>query len=139
MGAQRTISDTELATRLRLAIMRLSRRLRQQTQAPITPSQISPFSAIEGAGPVTLGDLAALERVQPPTMTRIVAALEEQGLVVRQVDAADRRIARISIAPQGKRLLDRSRSRKTAYLAQRLRGMTADEIATIERAAELLE
>lgn len=133
------ISETELASRLRLSIMRLARRLRQQTQDPVTPSQISALAVIEHAGPLTLGELASLERVQPPTMTRIVAALEEQGLVVRQVDANDRRVARLTIAGAGKRLLERSRGRKNVYLAKRIRSFTPEEIETIERAAGLLE
>jgi DNA-binding MarR family transcriptional regulator len=119
--------------------MRLARRLRQQTQDPVTPSQISALSVIEHAGPLTIGELASLERVQPPTMTRIVAALEEQGLVVREVDARDRRFARLSISAVGKRLLERSRGRKNAYLARRMRGFTAEDLDTLERAAELLE
>jgi DNA-binding MarR family transcriptional regulator len=128
-----------LASRLRFAVMRLSRRLRQQTPDAITPSQISALSVVEGSGPLTLGELAALERVQPPTITRTVAALEEQGLVVREVDATDRRVARVSIAPNGKRLLERSRGRKNAYLAQRLRLLSQEDVAAIHRAAELLE
>jgi DNA-binding MarR family transcriptional regulator len=134
-----TGTEAELASRLRLAVMRLARRLRQQTQDPVTPSQISALSVIEGAGPITLGELASVERVQPPTMTRIVAALEEGGLVVRTVDVSDRRIARLEISSAGKRLLDRSRRRKNVYLAQQLRGFTPDEIETIERAAALLQ
>lgn len=139
MTTTRAPADTELASRLRLAVMRLARRLRQQTQDPVTPSQISALAVVEHRGPITLGELASLERVQPPTMTRIVAALEEEGLVVREVDAADRRIARVSLTPEGKRLLERSRSRKTAYLAARLRGFSPEERALVERALPLIE
>ena len=139
MTPTRAPIDTELASRLRLAVMRLARRLRQQTQDPVTPSQISALSVLERHGPITLGELAAFERVQPPTMTRIIAALEEDGLVVREVDAADRRVARVSVSGAGRRLLDRSRSRKTAYLAARMRNLTEDERAVVERALPLLE
>lgn len=140
METTRTVTpETEQASRLRLALMRLARRLRQQTQDPITPSQISALACIEHHGPLTLGELAAHERVQPPSMTRIISLLEEESLVVREVDAADRRIARVSITAGGRRLLDRSRSRKNAYLAARLRGFTRAEREMIERALPLLE
>jgi DNA-binding MarR family transcriptional regulator len=132
-------TDTQLASRLRLAVMRLARVLRQKAQDPITPSQLSALVSVERDGPVTLGELAGLESVQPPTMTRIVAALEEQGLVVREADAADRRISRLHITPIGRKLLEKNRSRKTAYLASRMRGLSVDERGVLERATALLE
>jgi len=132
-------AETELAPRLRLAVMRLARRLRQHGQEQVTASQLSALVTIERDGPVTLGDLAATERVQPPTMTRIVSALEDQTLVVREADATDRRISRVRINAPGRRLLERSRSRKTAFLASRLRGLSAEERDVLERAAGLLE
>src|ERR1044071_914471 len=98
-----------LASRLRLAVMRLSRRLRQQTPDAITASQISALSVIDSSGPLTLGELAAHEQVQPPTITRTVAALEEQGLVLREVDASERRVSRVTIAPNGRKMLARRR------------------------------
>ena len=99
-------TDTQLASRLRLAVMRLARVLRQKAQDPITPSQLSALVSVERDGPVTLGELAALESVQPPTMTRIVAALEEQGLVAREADPADRRVSRLDITAAGRKLLE---------------------------------
>ncbi len=132
-------TDTQLASRLRLAVMRLARVLRQKAQDPVTPSQLSALVSIEREGPVTLGELAALESVQPPTMTRIVAALEEDELVQREADQADRRISRVRITGQGRRLLEKNRSRKTAYLASRMRGLNAEELDVLARAAGLLE
>jgi DNA-binding MarR family transcriptional regulator len=132
-------TDTQLASRLRFAVMRLARVLRQKAQDQVTPSQLSALVSIEREGPVTLGELAALESVQPPTMTRIVAALEEQGLVQREADPADRRISRVRMTSQGRRLLERNRSRKTAYLASRMRGLNAEELDVLARAAGLLE
>ena len=132
-------TDTQLASRLRLAVMRLARILRQKAGEGITPSQLSALVSVEREGPVTLGELAALESVQPPTMTRIVAALEEQGLVTREADPSDRRVSRLHIAGTGRRLLERNRSRKTAYLASRMRGLSAEEREVLERAAALLE
>src|SRR5438309_11243872 len=128
-------TDTQLASRLRLAVMRLARVLRQKAQDPITPSQLSALVSIERDGPVTLGELAALESVQPPTMTRIVVAVEEQELVRREVDPGDRRISRVHITAAGRRLLEKNRSRKTAYLASRMRGLNAEELDVLERAA----
>jgi len=132
-------TDSQLASRLRLAVMRLARVLRQKAQDPITPSQLSALVSVERDGPVTLGELAALESVQPPTMTRIVAALEEQDLVVREADQADRRVSRLHITAAARRLLEKNRSRKTAYLASRMRGMSAEDLEVLERAAALLE
>lgn len=134
-----TACQTELASRLRLAVMRLARRLRQQGGEQATPSQTSALHSVERSGSLTIGDLAAAERVQPPTMTRIVAALEEGGLVVREEDPDDRRLVRVRITAEGRRLLERSRSRKTAYLAQRLRGLSEEDRSTLARAAEILE
>ena len=132
-------TDTQLASRLRLAVMRLARILRQKAQDQITPSQLSALVSVERDGPVTLGELAGLESVQPPTMTRIVVALEEQGLVLREADPADRRIARVHVTTAGRKLLERNRSRKTAYLASRMRGLSAEELEVLECAAGLLE
>lgn len=137
--ARTATTATEVAPRLRLVVMRLARRLRQQVEGPITPSQISALHSIEHLEPVTLGELAAAERVQPPTMTRIVAALEENAFVIREVDAADRRIARLRLTPQGRRSIERSRTRRTAYLAARLRRLDDDELLALERALPLLE
>ena len=132
-------SDTQLASRLRLAVMRLARVLRQKAQEGITPSQLSALVSVEREGPVTLGELAALEGVQPPTMTRIVAALEEADLVEREVDPADRRISRLHITPGARKLLEKNRSRKTAYLASRMRDISDEERDVLARAAALLE
>src|SRR6266511_843787 len=83
--------DRELVVQLRLAVMRLARRLRQQTEGEITASQLSALSSVSRLGPLTLGALAAVERVRPPTMTRIVGHLEAAGLLVRRPAPADRR------------------------------------------------
>ena len=88
--------------------------------------------------PVTLGELASVERVQPPSMTRIVAGLEEAGLVIRKVDDRDRRIARVETTVAGQRFLERHRGRKNAYLAARVRTLGAEDRAVLARAATLL-
>jgi DNA-binding MarR family transcriptional regulator len=133
------LDDTDLAARLRLAVTRLARRLRQQAEGEVTPSQLSALSSVERLGPLTLGELAGVERVQPPSMTRIVAGLEEAGLVARTVDERDRRIARVQTTVAGQRFLERSRGRKNAYLAARIRTMNTEDRAVLARAAALLE
>lgn len=130
----------DLAPRLRLAVTRLARRLRQQADLPgVSPTQVSALATIEREGPLTLGQLAARERVQPPTISAAVARLEEQDLVHRTVDPKDRRVHRVEISAPGRRLLEKSRSRKNEYLERRLRTLSTDDRATIERAADLLE
>lgn len=132
----------ELASRLRLAVARLSRRIRQQAASAgeeLTASTHGALATIERLGPITLGDLAAVEQVQPPSMTRIVARLEEWGYVARIVDPADRRVARAVITDTGRELLARSRTRKDAYLARRVAELTDAERALLARALPLLE
>jgi DNA-binding MarR family transcriptional regulator len=129
----------ELPTRLRLAIMRLARRLRQQAEPDMSPSMLSAMANIEYRQPVTLGHLAEAERVTPPTMTKIVGRLEEAGLVNRVVDATDRRIQRVSLSGDGARLIARNRSRKNAYLVRKLRKLEPDEVSKLEEAVGVIE
>ena len=131
--------DRELVVQLRLAVMRLARRLRQQTEGEITASQLSALSSVSRLGPLTLGALAAVERVRPPTMTRIVGHLEAAGLLVRRPAPADRRSAEVELSPSGRELLDRSRTRKDAYLAERLATLGPAEVAVLRQAAAVLE
>jgi DNA-binding MarR family transcriptional regulator len=128
-----------LPSHLRLAVLRLSRRLRQETVGDITPSQFSALSSINKHGELSLGSLAAIERIAPPSMTRIAARLEERGLVSRRVDATDRRVSRVVINQAGKDLLSETRTRRDAYLAARLQAMTAEEQELLSRAVPLLE
>lgn len=128
-----------LGSQLRLAILRLSRRLRQEAVGDITASQLSALTAVERHGEVTLGELAAIERVAPPSMTRIAARLEERGFVERHIDPADRRVARLGVSPSGRQLLETIRNRRDAYLASKLQSFTAEERAVLERAVPLLE
>ena len=134
-----TETDADLAGRLRLAMTRLGRRLRRQAGGDLTPSQASALSSIERLGPLTLGDLSAAENVRPPTLTRVVAALDEQGLVTRHVDPKDRRVSRVQATALGRDLLARTRSAGNAYLAARLRSLPADDRAAVERAVAVLE
>ncbi len=138
-GTSVAASETELASRLRLVVTRLARRLRTQLPGQLSPSQLATLSSVEHLGPLTLGELSAVERVKPPTMTKIVACLEEQGLVSRTVDQSDRRVARVQATAAGLAFMEGSRQQKDAYLAERMRSLDAGERAELERAAELLE
>jgi DNA-binding MarR family transcriptional regulator len=134
-----SVDATALAARLRLAVTRLARRLRQEAEAGVTPSMLSALSSAERKGSLTMRDLCHAEQVQPPTMTRIVAALVEAGLVVREQDTADGRVAWVTVTTEGRRLLERSRRRKEAYLAKSLRSLEPEELRTLEAAAQILE
>jgi DNA-binding MarR family transcriptional regulator len=132
-------SDAEVAARLRLALLRLSRRLRQQVAGGVTSSQVSALATVERLGTPTLGELASSEQVQPPSMTKIVVGLEAAGLVARQEDDNDRRIARVTLTAEGRRALQRSRSLRNAYLVRRLRRLSPEERASLEDVVSLLE
>jgi DNA-binding MarR family transcriptional regulator len=133
------IDTAELASRLRLSVTRLARKLRQQAEPGITPSLLSALSTIERAGPMTIGELCAVEQVQPPTMTRLVASLVETGMVERSVDPDDRRVAWVRVTPGGARSLAQTRKRKEAYLAKRLRRLEPERLAVLEEAAAILD
>lgn len=134
-----TASDTELAATLRLAVNRLARRLRQHADTDISPSQLSALATLVRNGPHAIGDLSAAERVKPPTMTRVVASLEDLGLVTRTIDPTDRRVAHVATTPRGERLIARSRSRKDAYLAARIHSLSPADRIAVERAATVLQ
>jgi DNA-binding MarR family transcriptional regulator len=132
-------SPVETAARLRLAIVRTARRLRQEAGEHVSPSSVAALATIERRGPLAPSELAELERVKRPTITRVVARLEEAGLVERMGDPADGRAFLVSITREGAELLRRIRTRKNAYLARRLGKLDADDLAALERAADVLE
>jgi DNA-binding MarR family transcriptional regulator len=134
-----TSTDPELATRLRLALARSARRLRQEAGTDLSPSLTAALSTIERHGPLTPSELAARERVQRPTVTRIVDRLEEAALVTRAADPDDRRSSLIAVTSAGSRLLAVARTRKDAFLSERLDALGAEDRAALERAAALLE
>ena len=131
--------DLELAARLRLAITRTARRMRQQAGADLGPSQVTALATVERHGPLAPSELASVERIRRPTVTRIVARLAEAGLVERTADPDDGRGALVSITAEGRALLKRLRQRKTAYLAQHLGDLDPEDAAALERTAEVLE
>src|SRR3954453_23140287 len=131
--------STSVAAHLRVVVTRTARRLRQEAGTDLSPSQTSTLAAIERHGPLTPSELAACERIQRPTATRVLARLEEAGLVVRAADPTDRRSSLVSITSEGRALLEHLRTRKDAFLAQRLAGLSDEELAVLERAADILE
>ena len=129
----------DLPNRVRLVVTRLARRLRQQAEAPVSPTQAAVLATIERRGPLTLGELAEAERVQPPTITAAVDRLEHHDLVARERDAQDRRVVLVEVTDAGRALLAEVRTRKRAYLEQQLARLPARDRATLERAASILE
>ena len=113
--------------------------MRQHAGTDLGPSQTSALASIERHGPLTPSELARIERVQRPTATRIVARLEEAGLVERIADPTDGRSFTVSINADGRALMNRLRTRKNAYLARRLRALDEEDLATLDRAATILE
>src|SRR5215210_2368524 len=135
----RITSPPDLAVRLRLAITRTSRRLRQEAGTGLSPTLTAALATVDRHGPLTPSELAARERVQRPTATRLVARLEELGLLQRAADPVDRRSSLLSVTPEGRALLEEMRGRKTAYLAHRIQKLDAEERAALDRAAAILE
>jgi len=128
------------ADRLHSAAIHLLRRLRREDDASGLPApQLSAMSVIVFGGPMTLGALASAEQVRPPTITKLVALLEEQGLVERETDPADRRIVRVKATARGTRLLYEGRRRRVASLAESLGQLPAADRAALANAVPLLE
>jgi DNA-binding MarR family transcriptional regulator len=133
----RPVIDTaEIAARLRLSATRLARRLRKESTGGLTPSQLSALNAVHLRGPLTLGELADQERVAPPSITKVVAKLEADGLIERSTDPQDRRVSRVRVTRDGDALLSETRRRKTAWLAARIGAL---EPAERERLAAALD
>ena len=138
-AVMRSAVDPQVAARLRLVLNRLARRLRREAADDLSPSLISALVTIDVHGPITLGELAAHELVRPPSVTRMVTGLEQRGLVRREADAGDRRVARVSLTAEGRRVLRSTRTRKTAYLAKRLGRLDEAQLAALMDALPVLE
>ena len=132
-------SPPEMAARLRLSATRLARRLRQESGAGLTSSQLSALAVIERHGPLTLGALAEHEGVAPPSITRVVTRLEAEGLVVRQADSDDRRVARVTLSARGAALIAESRRRKTAWLTGRIAALDHGQRQRLADALDVLD
>jgi DNA-binding MarR family transcriptional regulator len=133
------IGAAALAAELRVAVMRAARRLRaEKSDADLSDSQYSVLALLEREGPRTPSELAAYERVQPPSMTRTLTALTDLGLVTRTEHPADRRQALIAITEPGARTVRETRRRRDAWLARRLAQLPPDEREVLSRAAQIL-
>ena len=120
--------------------MRLARRLRsQRADTSLSLSQIAALGTLDRHGPLTPGELAAHERVQPPSMTRVVAALELAGMVTRTDHPTDRRQVLVAVSPEGRALLRDDRRRRDAWLAQRMRDLDPADLEVLRQAARVLD
>ena len=132
--------DAALASELRTSLMRLARRLRQmRADTSLSLGQLAALGTLDRHGAMTPGDLAAHERVQPPSMTRMVNALEQAGYVTRSPHPSDGRQVVVSLAPAGLQVLKEDRRRREAWLAQRLRDLTPHERELLHEAAGIID
>jgi len=134
-GSQHAID----AARLRVAVLRLSRRLRKHDLAGLTPSQLSTLSCVGKTGPVRLGDLAAAERIAPSTLTRVVNVLEDRGYLVRTPAPEDARAYLVTLTDSGNAVLARIRDEATSMLTDILATLTPDQLTALEAALPALE
>jgi DNA-binding MarR family transcriptional regulator len=134
-----SLSDT--ASQLSTAIVRTARVLRQDAaaEAGLGAGTTAALATIKRDGPLTPSELAEIERVKRPSITRTLACLDRQGLIERTPDPADGRSSLVSISAAGRERLALLRRRKSAYLARRLEALDPEEVATLARAAEILE
>jgi DNA-binding MarR family transcriptional regulator len=130
---------SELASQFRPALLRLSRILRnQRVDLSVTLTQLSALFTCRQHGPMSAGELAAQEKVQPPSMTKVIAGLEENGYVLREVDPNDRRQSIIAVTDAGRTLLDDELRLRDAWLTRRLAELAPAELAVIEAAIPVL-
>jgi DNA-binding MarR family transcriptional regulator len=133
-------SERSLASRLRLAVVRLTRRLRaQRTSSSVTLTQLSALSTLNKCGPMTPGELAAKEVVQPPSMTRVIAALEDNGYATRRAHPTDGRQSIVELTELGRNHVLADTAAREAWLDKRLAELTEAERATLAEAAEIID
>ena len=134
------VPDSALASALRLSVVRLNRRLRaQRADNSVTLTQLAALSTLKTHGPLTPGELAAHEKVQPPSMTRVLAALEERSLIVRRPHPTDGRQALVELTPAGRDLLAREVRMREAWLSRRLTELTAEEREVLRAASAVID
>jgi DNA-binding MarR family transcriptional regulator len=140
-----TQTDPGLATAMRISVSRLARRLRVERlglggpDTALSDIQLAALAALERKGPMTPGELAEHEKVQPPSMTRVIVVLEERGLVLREPHSTDRRQVILTVTLDGRDLVQRVRRLREAWLAQRLQELTPEERQILRQAAPILE
>ena len=134
------ILTPELASQLRLALLRVARRIRsQRVDTSATLSQLSALATVGKCGPLSAGEVAAIERVQPPSMTKILAALEAAGWAERAPHPDDRRQSIISITEAGRQLLAEETRARDEWLAQRLLDFSPEDIKVLRDAVDVLD
>ncbi|NMO89423.1 MarR family winged helix-turn-helix transcriptional regulator [Actinomycetospora sp. TBRC 11914] len=134
-----TIDDPMLPARLRLAIGRLNRRIRVDSAAVLPPLQTSVLVTLEEHEPLRLSELARREAVTPPTMSRVLAALDDAGLLVRTPDPQDARSALVELSPEGRAMIEQLRTERTAVLAERLERLAPEHREALAAAVPALE
>ena len=133
-------TDIAMANALRLSVMRLARRLRaQRPETSLTLSQLAALATLDRHGPLTPGELAAHEKISPPSMTRILAVLESRDLVTRTPHPTDGRQVLVAAGRAGLDLLREDRRRRDAWLAQRMQSLSDDELAVLRQAGTILD
>ncbi len=131
--------DSHLSGALAMSVSRLARRLRQERHTDLTATQLSALGTIRRLGPLTIGALAAYERVRPPSITRTVNCLSEQGLLRREPHPSDGRQVVLHLSEAGESLLAAERKRRDAWLSHRLRELDATDREVLRKAAVILE
>jgi DNA-binding MarR family transcriptional regulator len=140
VSTEPAVVDAEIdVARLRVALARLSRRLRRHELAGLTPTQLAALATIEKTGPMRLGDLAAAEGIAPSTLTRLVTALEDSGYVQRTADPSDARASTLAITAHGQEALERIRTETTLMLMASLELLTPEQRSTLAAALPVLE
>jgi DNA-binding MarR family transcriptional regulator len=133
-------SDLAIASALRIAVMRLARRLRtERAETSLTLTQLAALASLDRHGPMTPGELAAHEKVQPPSMTRVLGVLGERGLIDRAPHPTDGRQALVEISAEGRRLVAADRRRRDAWLSQQMHDLSDAELALLRELAPLLD
>ena len=138
-GKQPDAFSMDDVDRLRLVLLRLARKIRTSSAGSITPSQLAVLATVNRHGHLTVGQIAEIEHVKPPSVSKIVAALEQTGYLERTVDPDDRRCNPLRLTPGGSDYLDHVRAAGRTWLASRLDGLDADDIVTVTAAMPALE
>jgi DNA-binding MarR family transcriptional regulator len=129
----------EWASRVRSTVMPLARIMRQAAVGRFSPTQLSVLATINRHGPLSLGDLAARERLSPPSITKVVVVLEDAGVVERLLDPGDRRVCLVRATPEGSAWIEAGRAERDAWLAGRIAGLPGDQRAALVAALPALE
>ena len=131
-------TPTEVASKLRVALMRMVRRLKRETDGEHSVSAIAALGSLNSRGPLTLSEWAEAEGVSRPSITVLASNLLDQKLIAKEADPRDGRVVRVHITHVGARVLERSRTRRNAYLAKRLAAISSEELRILDEAATIL-